>query len=109
MKRISLLVAAASLAVPAVPFVAASPAVAATSGSSKYCKDLRATDPGFATISQGRCVSYFNQVYNYSMRSGNTHALAVQYCKILEIYDKVYFDSLYLSQSDCVTQYEATL
>lgn len=108
MRHISLLAAASSLILPAVPLAVPTPALAVSSGVSQFCKDLRATDPGFAAISQGRCVSYFTQVNNY-FKTGNTHAVAVQYCKILEQYDQAYFDSLYTSQSDCVDQVEPTL
>lgn len=108
MRRISLLAAAASLSLPAVPIALPTPAMAMSPGVSQFCKELRSTDPGFASISQGRCVSYFTQVNNY-FKTGNTHAVAVQYCKILEEYDKAYFDSLYSSQSDCVDQVEPLL
>jgi hypothetical protein len=101
MKRIAMMIAAMTLAVPA-PLMVSTPALADSSNSSRYvppfCENIIALYPGMPL---GECVSLEESSYQYFARGSD--AFATHWCALLrDVYPDDYEVLFGSSWTDCV-------
>lgn len=102
MKRISMFIAALGLAVPA-QFAISTPAHAGYNNIPGFCKDYVASGTD-AALNRGECISLLTSQFHYFVDGKNDTAYAVHACDYYAENAPDFFDSLWDSKQQCMSE-----